>query len=137
MAYDPATRLLLLFGGSSDAGQSSGVLSDTWAWNGADWTQLTAVRLPSWNAGSADRLRSGRAPGHRAGAAPRLPMLATRAGELSRQHRPWPGWQMAVGRALLVLPRRAPGAGNPRGVFAGDPPSGGMLYYRYSPPAPS
>jgi hypothetical protein len=53
MAYDPAARLLLLFGGSWDKGQSSGgVLSGSWAWNGKDWTQLKAVRLPTWMPGA-------------------------------------------------------------------------------------
>jgi hypothetical protein len=52
MAYDPAIRLLLLFGGSSDRCQSPSVLSDTWAWNGTDRTQLRAVRLPTWMPGA-------------------------------------------------------------------------------------
>jgi hypothetical protein len=45
MAYDPATRLLLV-GGCSVKGQSESVLSDSWAWNGMGWTQLTAAPRP-------------------------------------------------------------------------------------------
>lgn len=36
MAYDPATRQVLLFGGRS----STDVWSDLWAWNGATWTEV-------------------------------------------------------------------------------------------------
>jgi hypothetical protein len=67
---------------------------------------------------------------------PRLPMLATPWG-LSRQYRQRPGRPVAVDRADLVQPRRAPGPRALRAVFAPDPLSGGMLYYSYSPPAPS
>ena len=36
MAFDQATGQMILFGGQT----SSGVLNDTWSWNGEDWTQL-------------------------------------------------------------------------------------------------
>jgi len=52
MAYDPATRRLLLFGGSAVRGQHERVLFDAWAWNGADWTRLSGVRLPTWMPGA-------------------------------------------------------------------------------------
>jgi hypothetical protein len=46
MAYDAATRTVLLFGGEGDGGW----LSDTWSWNGATWTRLS----PASNPGSSD-----------------------------------------------------------------------------------
>lgn len=40
MAYDPSHQVVLMYGGLvPDAGEGSEA-SDTWAWNGADWTQL-------------------------------------------------------------------------------------------------
>ena len=39
MAYDAATRTVLLFGGEGMiSGGEYGGLSDTWSWNGATWT---------------------------------------------------------------------------------------------------
>ena len=43
MAYDPQIRKLVLFGGTSMTGATSGALQvfgDTWAWNGATWIRL-------------------------------------------------------------------------------------------------
>lgn len=45
MAYDAATGQLLLFGGAVSS--SSGVIGDTWTWNGATWTQLDPPTSPS------------------------------------------------------------------------------------------
>jgi hypothetical protein len=42
MAYDPATHQLVLFGGST----ASGLLNDTWTWNGTTWTQLSPATSP-------------------------------------------------------------------------------------------
>ena len=39
MAYDAATSQLVLFGGFSD----SGVLNDTWVWNGSTWAQVDDI----------------------------------------------------------------------------------------------
>jgi hypothetical protein len=36
MAYDPVSRLLLLFGGMT----ASGTVNDTWLFDGSDWTQV-------------------------------------------------------------------------------------------------
>jgi hypothetical protein len=36
-AYDPETRLVMLFGGRLPSGQ---ILNDTWAWSGATWREL-------------------------------------------------------------------------------------------------
>ena len=45
MAFDPATGQLLLFGGF--IGSPSDVyLSDTWAWTGTDWSQLSPTTSP-------------------------------------------------------------------------------------------
>ncbi|HEX2712203.1 MAG TPA: hypothetical protein VHM88_08275, partial [Candidatus Acidoferrales bacterium] len=46
MAYDPTTRKVLMFGGSS-ASILLKYLGDTWAWDGSDWTQLSPVHSPS------------------------------------------------------------------------------------------
>jgi len=137
MAYDPATRLLLLFGGSSDTRQSSRVLFDTWAWDGADWTQLKAVRLPTWMPG---------APIAWDPAARRVTELAPRPGCPCSD--PVPGdfhdstGRGRVGRWLWTgrswsWSAEHPAPGTEGGVFAPDPLSGGMLYYSYSPPAPT
>ncbi|MEY2478506.1 MAG: hypothetical protein QOG87_3821 [Actinomycetota bacterium] len=42
MAYDPVSKRLILFGG-----YANGLLGDTWAWNGTDWTQLSTPTQPS------------------------------------------------------------------------------------------
>ena len=44
MAYDPATRTMLLFGGQSG---TYPYLGDTWGWNGTTWTQLSPSTNPS------------------------------------------------------------------------------------------
>jgi hypothetical protein len=50
MAYDPATRTVIMYGGYSD---TAGRLTDTWSWNGTTWTQLhppaaPGVVSPAW-----------------------------------------------------------------------------------------
>lgn len=48
MAYDDATQQIVLYGGQS-ATPSGGVLdllSDTWTWDGTDWTQRAPVKSP-------------------------------------------------------------------------------------------
>ena len=49
MAYDPAISETILFGGYSSTGAT---LSDTWAWNGSTWTQLSPPTLPTARADS-------------------------------------------------------------------------------------
>jgi Galactose oxidase, central domain len=44
MAYDPATRQLLLFGGTG--AHVGTIYGDTWDWNGSDWVQLTPATSP-------------------------------------------------------------------------------------------
>ncbi len=44
LAYDGATRQLVLFGG--ETGTNSGLLSDTWTWDGANWIQLDPATSP-------------------------------------------------------------------------------------------
>ncbi|MGA3220719.1 MAG: hypothetical protein ABSE77_16855, partial [Acidimicrobiales bacterium] len=43
MAYDGATRQIVLFGGY---GASPGTLSDTWTWNGHNWTEAHPFTSP-------------------------------------------------------------------------------------------
>jgi putative cell wall-binding protein len=44
MAYDPASKQLIVFGGLADAG---GSVNDTWSFDGTTWTQLTPAHSPS------------------------------------------------------------------------------------------
>ena len=44
MAYDPATRQLLLFGGYSE---TDGYFNDTWTWTGSTWRRLHPKSIPS------------------------------------------------------------------------------------------
>jgi hypothetical protein len=47
MAYDAATRTVLLFGGEGMiSGGEYGGLSDTWSWNGITWTKLSPPASP-------------------------------------------------------------------------------------------
>jgi hypothetical protein len=54
MAYDPATKQLVLFGGEVPrVHQRTLALSDTWAWNGTTWARLRPVHVPPWSTGLA------------------------------------------------------------------------------------
>jgi len=48
MAFDAATRTMVLFGGISDGGY----LDDTWSWNGATWTRLFPSTSPPPRSGA-------------------------------------------------------------------------------------
>jgi hypothetical protein len=50
MAFDPAIGEILLFGGATLA--SGQPLSDTWVFDGTDWTELTSAHSPSARAGT-------------------------------------------------------------------------------------
>lgn len=41
MAYDPSHKVVVLYGGSVAAQAEGGSGSDTWTWNGSDWTQVS------------------------------------------------------------------------------------------------
>ena len=49
MAYDPATREIMLFGGATSGGAAA---NDTWEWNGSVWTQLSPAKSPPARAGA-------------------------------------------------------------------------------------
>src|SRR5262245_29068293 len=49
MAYDVARRRVVLFGGNG----RSGLLADTWEWDGASWTQRTPAIVPPARQGHA------------------------------------------------------------------------------------
>jgi len=49
MAYDAATRTVVLFGGADGGGN---VLGDTWTWNGTTWTQQHPATSPPARAGA-------------------------------------------------------------------------------------
>ena len=40
MAYDPHRQVTLMFGGQNGAALGTGLLGDTWEWNGQAWTQI-------------------------------------------------------------------------------------------------
>jgi len=44
MAYDPATKKVVLFGGSQFTGTFD--LNDTWVWDGSDWRQVSTSNAP-------------------------------------------------------------------------------------------
>ena len=52
MAYDPAARTMLLFGGFSDRTGSAGYLGDTWIWNGTTWRKLSPSASPPARTGA-------------------------------------------------------------------------------------
>jgi hypothetical protein len=51
MAFDPLSRLVMLFGGIG--GPPYGRLADTWSWNGSAWTRLHPVPSPPARSGAA------------------------------------------------------------------------------------
>jgi hypothetical protein len=53
MAYDSAHGQVVLFGGVSGTGSQYGVLSDTWSWDGTNWTGQRPSTPPSARLGSA------------------------------------------------------------------------------------
>jgi hypothetical protein len=132
LAYDPATRRLLLFGGSSSRGQYSRILSDSWAWNGSDWTRLRPARLPTWMAGmpiAAYDPVAGRitelAP--RPGYPGSFPLKETFNGDGG----PLGRW-VWTGRSWTYHAEK-PAPPMDSGVLAPEPLSGGMLYFAYTP----
>jgi len=54
-AYDPASRRVILFGGTTlhDDGRPGTVVADTWAWDGTNWTHLHPAASPSARLGAA------------------------------------------------------------------------------------
>jgi hypothetical protein len=58
MAYDPATRTVLLLladngGHNASTGMSPALaLGETWSWNGTTWTKLSPARIPAPSIGS-------------------------------------------------------------------------------------
>jgi hypothetical protein len=57
MAYDPATRSVVLFGGGTD----SCLFNATWTWNGTKWTEHDPATSPGppWQAAMADDTATG------------------------------------------------------------------------------
>jgi len=54
-AYDPASRQVILFGGTTlnDDGGPKTVVGDTWGWDGTNWTHLHPAASPSARLGAA------------------------------------------------------------------------------------
>jgi hypothetical protein len=54
MAYDPASKQVVLFGGvQRHNGASTTALDDTWTWDGSTWTQQRPRHRPPWSSGTA------------------------------------------------------------------------------------
>jgi hypothetical protein len=132
LAYDPATRLLLLFGGYSQRGKQSKVFFDSWAWNGSDWRRRPSVRLPTWMPGEpvaaydpvARRITAlAPMPGYR-GSFPRKETFNGNGKPMAR-------W-LWTGRSWTYH-AEDPAPPMDGGVLAPDPLSGGMLYFTYTP----
>ncbi len=47
MAYDSVREVVVLFGGTTNNSWPSGVLSDTWEWDGSTWTERFPANAPS------------------------------------------------------------------------------------------
>jgi hypothetical protein len=47
MAFDPASRRVILFGGLGNIYEGSAQLNDTWAWDGLAWSRLAPAHSPS------------------------------------------------------------------------------------------
>ena len=47
MAYDSAREVVVMFGGNASAVWSANLLSETWEWDGATWTQRVSANAPS------------------------------------------------------------------------------------------
>jgi hypothetical protein len=105
MAYDPAQRLVVLFGGFGP-----GYLGDTWAWDGDRWTQL-AVEGPS----------------------PRLLPAMAAAGHGLVLHGGFDGARLLGDTWVLTGGRWQPANGLPLGragaMLAPDPVGGGLVLF--------
>ena len=54
MSYDPATKQILLFGGTQPRTGAGGIaLDDTWTYDGTTWTQRHPAHQPPWSSGMA------------------------------------------------------------------------------------
>ena len=53
MVYDPARARIVLFGGTSVVASQTVHYSDTWEWNGTDWTEAKPGSGPSDRSGHA------------------------------------------------------------------------------------
>ena len=54
-AYDPASRRVILFGGTTlaDSGQAGAAVAGTWVWDGHNWTHLHPASSPAARVGAA------------------------------------------------------------------------------------
>lgn len=52
MAFDPVRNKVVMFGGWRNSQQGNNVLSDTWEYDGTNWTQIQTLTSPPPNAGA-------------------------------------------------------------------------------------
>lgn len=133
MAYDPALREIVLYGGCTVCGSPGfHLVQDTWAFNGTTWRQLSSLHLPtyepipllSWDAATGALVLLAPPPGY--GANPPNGDFNSSGGALGRWSWRTAGWTwdgLAPGPPLMVQ-----GAS-----FVPEPGSSTMLYYSYQP----
>jgi hypothetical protein len=134
MAYDPALREIVLYGGCTLCGVPSyHLVQDTWAFNGTTWRQLTSLHLPtyepspllSWDTETGALELLAPPPGY--GPNPPNGDFDANGGALGRWSWGTAGWTwegLPIGPPLFIQ----------GGVsFVPEPGSSAMLYYSYQP----
>ncbi len=133
MAYDPALREIILYGGCSNCGAPGyRLLQDTWAFNGTTWHQLTSLRLPTyepapllgWDTATEALELLAPPPGY--GPNPPNGDFDSNGGALGRWSWQAAGWTwegVPIGPPLFIQ----------SAAFVPDPGSSTMLYYSYEP----
>jgi hypothetical protein len=133
MAYDPALREIVLYGGCTSCGSPGyHLVQDTWAFNGTTWRQLTSLHLPtyepspllSWDTATGALELLAPPPGY--GPNPPNGDFDANGGALGRWSWRTAGWTWdgsPPGPPLTVQ-----GAS-----FVPEPGSSTMLYYSYQP----
>ena len=133
MAYDPALRQIVLYGGCTSCGAPGyHLVQDTWAFNGTTWHQLTSARLPtyeptpllSWDTATKALELLAPPPGY--GPNPPNGDFDSHGGALGRWSWGTSGWTWdgsPPGPPLFIQ----------SASFVPEPGSSTMLYYSYAP----
>ena len=133
MAYDPALREIVLYGGCTSCGSPGyHLVQDTWAFDGATWHQLISPHLPtyepspllSWDTATGALELLAPPPGY--GPNPPDGDFNANGGALGRWSWRAAGWTwegLPIGPPLFIEPAS----------FVPEPGSSTMLYYSYQP----